>query len=359
MKSVNKIVFIINVLEIGGAAKMIKCVADWSADWFQEVHMVSLFDNKLDEALNPNIVYHPLGIDINNNRFWRFQAAVKLRKLVKEISPVIVCSFVSDVCVLARLSTLGLNIKFVSSERGNPNNLSTLWKSLVSFAYQTSDACIFQLEQARDFFGKRVVDKSFVIPNVTEVKSLSSSTKVRKKTVVSAGRFVEEKRYDLLIRAFYEVNKVHPDYKLIIYGSGPLLPMYQNLVDKLGLQQSVTFPGYVSDVSVAIQNEGIFVLSSSSEGIPNSLIEALAAGVPTVSTDCTPGGPAFLTQSGQNGLLIPVNDVDAMSKAIIRIIESPELQEKLSKSGSKILSTLSSENIYKMWQSAFQAILNS
>lgn len=359
MKSANKIIFIINVLEIGGAAKMIKCVADWSVDWFQEVHVVSLFDSKLDGPLNPNIVYHPMAIDINNSKFWRCQAAVKLRKLVKEISPVIVCSFVSDVCVLARLSTLGLNIKFVSSERGNPNNLSMLWKSLVSFAYQTSDACIFQLEQARDFFGKRVVGKSFVIPNATEIKSLPSLPKVRNKTIVSAGRFVEEKRYDLLIHAFYEVTKCHPDYRLIIYGSGPLLPMYQKLVTELGLQKSVSFPGYVSDVFAAIQNEGIFVLSSSSEGIPNSLIEALAAGIPTVSTDCTPGGPAFLTQNGQNGLLIPVNDVNAMSSAIIRIIESPDLQEKLSNSGPKILYTLSYDNIYRMWQSAFQAILNS
>lgn len=84
----------------------------------------------------------------------------------------------------------------------------------------------------------------------------------RNKTIVSAGRFAPEKCYDVLINAFANVNKIHPDYKLILYGEGPLLDDYKQQAQQLHIENKVDFPGYVGSVAATVRKEGIFVLSS-------------------------------------------------------------------------------------------------
>lgn len=355
--SSSSIVFVINTLKVGGAAKMIKYVANLSTEWFGNVHLITLYDDTHDTQLDSNILQHSLNIN-RHSLFWRWKAICQIRDRIKKIKPTIVCTFVSDVCVLSRIATLGINTKVVSAERGDPFTLGKLWGFLVSWTYRLSDYCFFQLEQARDYFGSTVIQKSFVIPNVFEPQYNYVNTEIRNKTIVSAGRFVEEKRYDVLINAYSIVRTKYPEYKLIIYGDGPYREKYEQLVMSLGISDYVFFPGYVKNVSQSIVNDGIFVLSSRYEGIPNSLIEALSVGIPCVATDCTPGGPAFLTMNGKNGILIPVDDVEAMAKAIEQIIASPQLQEELSARGPLILSYLSPDRVSKMWKNAFLTIIS-
>ena len=144
---------------------------------------------------------------------------------------------------------------------------------------------------------------------------------------------------------------------MILYGEGPFLEQYKQQAERLGISGLIEYPGYVKGVAKAIREDGVFVLSSRYEGIPNSLIEALSIGIPCVSTDCTPGGPRFLTKDGNNGLLVPVDDVDAMADSINTIIENAELANRLSELGPTILSELSDDVISKKWIEAFGSIL--
>lgn len=93
-------------------------------------------------------------------------------------------------------------------------------------------------------------------------------------------------------------------------------------------------------------------------GIPNVLIEAMSVGVPAVATDCTSGGPAFLTDNGKRGLLVSVDDVDAMADAICKILESPKLSEQLSEAGKEICSLLEEKSIAKQWVDMFTQIIS-
>lgn len=353
-----KILFVINYLDLGGAGKMLKYVANLCAKNFDDVSVLTLYEKKQTEDLSEKIQYFSLDDNAKGGIVWRLLLLRKLRRKIKEINPAVVCTFVSDACVTTRLATLGLNLKVVSAERGDPFTESFLWDKLTRWAYGKSDYCFFQLAKARDFFGEKVAKKSFVIPNVfVQEEGVTPYHGERRKTIVSAGRFVAEKRYEVLIEAFAKVHERHPEYSMIIYGEGPFIDKYHELAKSLKVDEYITYPGYVKGVAKAVREDGIFVLPSLYEGIPNSLIEALSVGIPCVSTDCTPGGPYFLTKGGKNGLLVPVDDSKAMAEAIYKIIEDQNIADDLSRRGPSIVDELTNEMVSKQWIDAFAKII--
>lgn len=354
------ICFVINTLDVGGAAKMLKFVSNTMQSAGHKVEVVSLFKSQQkQDGLNDSILLHNLQVP-SAGMSGRIDAVKRLRFfLSRHRGYNIICSFISDVAFTTRLATLGMkDVKVVSAERGDPYTLKFPWSLFTKWTYRYSDYCFFQLPNARDFYGRKTREHSFVIPNVfIPQELLEPHTGARNKTIVSAGRFAQEKRFEVLIEAFSIVKAKHPEYSLTIYGEGSYLEIYKQLVSSLGLSD-VSFPGYVNNVAKAIQHDGIFVLSSLYEGIPNSLIEALSVGIPCVSTDCTPGGPRYLTKNGTTGIIVPVNDVCAMANAILRIIESPDLARELEQSGPSILAELDRTKIEKMWIDAFEQIIN-
>lgn len=317
-----------------------------------------MHDQDIAEGMNSNIKYINMGCNITKIPLWRINALYNLRNIIKKEKTDIICAFVSDVAVMSRIASLGINAKFISAERGDPYSQTRLWRILTSWAYKKSDYCFFQLDKARDFYGKKVREKSFVIPNpYIQQGDVEPYDGIRKKTIVSVGRFEPEKGYDVLIDAFYNVHRAYPEYALILYGKGSLASEYLEQVNKLGLEGCVSMPGYINDVTATIREDGVFVLPSRYEGIPNALLEAMSVGVPTVSTDCTPGGPAFLTNNGERGLLVPIDDKSALENAIIRIITNQRLAKEISHKGREITELLNPTKIEEKWIAAFEKII--
>ncbi len=137
--------------------------------------------------------------------------------------------------------------------------------------------------------------------------------------IISIGRLVVEKDHKTLIKAFKLVRETHKA-QLIILGEGPLQPDLLQLIKALDLDQDVLLPGFVQNPYPLISQSDVFVLSSTSEGLGNVLIEAIACNCPVVSTDC-PGGPREILKNGQYGHLTPVGDYVAMADAIKRVIQ--------------------------------------
>lgn len=355
----DKIVYVINTLKVGGAAKMMKYVANLSADVFENVTIISIYDDNYDGCgLKDEITVVCLGL-CNVNRFKRqFIMVSQTKKTITKLNPDYVCSFVSHICFVGRLATLwNKSIKYISAERGDPFTESRMWQRFIRWTYRNSDYCFFQLDKARDFFGAEVAKKSFVIPNPAVFnKQVEPYFGQREKTIVSAGRFGVEKRYCDLIDAFSIVHKKYPDYTLTIYGDGPMLASYHMQVKDLGLTDYVTFPGYVDCFAEKIRKDGIFVLSSLFEGIPNALIEAMSVGIPCVATDCTPGGPDFLFDHETKGVLVPVKNPVAMANAIMRYIENPDFARTIGESAVSIENRLKEEQIRMKWLNAFKTI---
>jgi glycosyltransferase involved in cell wall biosynthesis len=137
--------------------------------------------------------------------------------------------------------------------------------------------------------------------------------------VLGVGRLTTQKDFPTLLHAFARVRSQRLA-RLLILGEGDKRSELEALARNLGLAGEVRFPGYVDNPFAYMRRCAVFVLSSAYEGLPNSLIEAMACGAPVVSTDC-PSGPAEILEGGRYGCLVPIGDAEAMASAILTILQ--------------------------------------
>ena len=145
--------------------------------------------------------------------------------------------------------------------------------------------------------------------------------------IMGAGRLTREKDFATLIKAFHIVRQQR-ECKLVIIGQGPLRQELEQLVEELGLTDSVSLPGYTANPYAWMKKASLFVLSSAWEGSGNVLIEAMALGVPAMSTDC-PYGPSETLAGGKFGALVPVGNPSAMATAMLETLSKPLTAEQL------------------------------
>lgn len=139
--------------------------------------------------------------------------------------------------------------------------------------------------------------------------------------VLSVGRLVAEKGHEMLLKAFAEVRK-RREARLVVLGEGPSRASLESLSRRLGLEDSVDFPGFRADPFRYIARAQVLAHASVFEGMTRVLIEALACGTPVVSTDC-PHGPAEALENGKWGRLVPVGDWRGMAAALLAVLERP------------------------------------
>jgi glycosyltransferase involved in cell wall biosynthesis len=170
------------------------------------------------------------------------------------------------------------------------------------------------------------------------------------------GRITPEKDYPTLLKAFSIVTKKCPHFILEIYGAGSPEKLLE-LSQELEIKEKVFFKGAYPDALLKIADSKCYVLSSISEGMPNALMEAMAIGLPCVSTDC-PNGPAELIENEVNGLLVPMQDEKALAEAILRMIEDEEFANKCGENAKKIKETNSVEKNAKIYLDYFVKLNN-
>jgi glycosyltransferase involved in cell wall biosynthesis len=147
--------------------------------------------------------------------------------------------------------------------------------------------------------------------------------------IATAGRLVPVKDHRTLLRAFALLLTVRPA-RLVLFGEGPLETELRAFADELGISRHVLFPGYVNDPAACYAGTDLFVLSSTSEGFGNVLIEAMAASVPVVSTDA-PHGPREILADGRFGPLVPVGNAEALAAAMAETLDRPIAADRLRK----------------------------
>jgi glycosyltransferase involved in cell wall biosynthesis len=144
--------------------------------------------------------------------------------------------------------------------------------------------------------------------------------------LVVHARMDQQKGLDSLLRAFAQVKKVHSGARLRLVGDGPERPHLEALASELGVRASCEFPGFLTDPLGAIENGDVYVLPSRWEGLPNSLLEAIAVGLPVVATRC-PTGPDEILLDGQVGRLVAVDDVDAMAQNVLELLADGSVRQ--------------------------------
>ena len=222
--------------------------------------------------------------------------------------------------------------------------------------FKLCDGFIFQTEEQRAFYSYLKNINTRIIPNPIENITVEP-TGIRSKEIVNFCRLSTAKNIPLLIDAFSRLHKEYPDYKLVIYGEGPEKQNIQNRIKENRLETDVELRPFASNVLELICDCAMFVSSSDREGLSNSMIEAMAIGMPTICTDCPAGGARMMIRPYENGILTPVGDVGSLYKAMKYMIENPDKAGQMGKQAMKVREVLNKERILNMWVNFIEEVL--
>lgn len=352
-----RVALFINSLQKGGSERvMVNLAEDFLAKGY-EVVLVTQYKRETEYEISAGIkrVYsEPEEERLQGGRIRNFLERFRtLRNIWKTYRPDVILSFLGKNNLMAILTSAFLPVKTAVSVRGEPTmeyegkKLQMLTKWLFRYA----DGVVLQTSQARDFFPKAVKKKAVILPNPLNPLFLRERYSGEKENVIAAaGRLDENKNHAMLIRAFSLIEKEFPEMKLVIYGEGESREKLLKLIGEKQLQEKVSLPGSVSDVAAHIENVRIFTLTSNTEGMPNSVIEAMCLGLPVIATDCPCGGTAELIEDGKNGILVPVGDEKALAEAMKKILSNPELEKRLGEEAFLIQDKMAPANVCRLWE---------
>lgn len=193
-----------------------------------------------------------------------------------------------------------------------------------------------------------------VISNAVPFKTESVAA-CDNKIVISVGRLVYQKGYDMLVDVWNLVNKRHPDWKLLVFGSGPESDLLESKISSYGLTDSFIIKKPVSDIVSEYLKASIYVSSSRYEGLPMTLLEAMSCGLPCVSFSC-PCGPSEIISNGEDGFVVPVGDVESMADKICLLIEDADTRKNFGRSARQNMEYYSVDSVMGRWKELLNSL---
>ncbi len=335
----------------GGAERVFSELANYWVNNGIEVTIVQTrtFLGNIEYKINKRIQIE--NIEFSKGCFRRSKQIIDFVRLMRKKQNSVIIGFLPQTVLLTGIASLFLKNMLILSERNDPKRSpgKKLLRTGRDILFELGDKFVFQTNEAKEHFSKRIQRKSYVIPNPINPNLPEPFQGVRNKTVIAAARLEKQKNLPMLINAFSLFHESHPDYSLEIYGRGPLESELHELISDKGIQNNARLMGFSDDIYSKMRDCAMYVSSSDYEGISNSMIEALGLGLPTICTDCPCGGARETITDGVNGILVPVGDAQALYEAMCRIVDDPEFAEKLSQNAIKIRDELSVDKIANQW----------
>lgn len=282
---------------------------------------------------------------------------------IRRTSPDVVVSLGIGNDLLA-VSRLFQRYPLVTSLRNDPTFLDQVplvRRSLNRLSYGLSTYVVFQSEGARSYFGRRVRARGRIIDNplVDGLAHNGSPFEQREHEVVTFSRLLPQKRLDLLIRAFAMFREHFPSYRLSIFGRGPERETLLRLIAELGLTDAITIEDFRVDIHDRIRNAALYVSSSDYEGVSNSMLEAMAIGLPAVCTDAAPGGTREIIERFGTGVLTPAGDAEQLSRAMIEVVGDSQRADMLIERGASLREALANDVVCNTWEQLLAKIADS
>lgn len=276
--------------------------------------------------------------------------AMPYREFLKKHKGATAFGFLIRSNIAMLMANKGTGVKTVFCERNNPVR-PDMPKNIMRIRdriYKKCDEAVFQTVEEMEYYTK-IKGKKVVIPNALKDGLPQRFDGERRNEIVNFCRLSKQKNIPLLIDAFELLLKHRPEYTLRVYGKGDERDNLIRYINTKGLQDNVFLEDFAPDIHERIKDAKMFVSTSDFEGLSNTMIEAMAIGLPCVCTDCDGGGAKMMIKDHQNGLLVPKGDLNAVYSAMKEIIENKELSEKLSLNATKIRDDLEASKIVEKW----------
>lgn len=346
--------FISACLYDGGAERVIANLSNQLIDEVSNVVIITPTRDEHDYYVKPEIkrYYYEDAINGVTPRILRAYKRIKyIREICLQEELDVLIGFLPGAVTYCALATLGIKTKSIVSERNDPNRtyptlMKRIWGKLF---FSIADFAVFQTPDAKAWFPKTIKSKSEIIFNPVADVFYNTPRHPETNLFVSCGRLVEQKNQHMLIDAFSKAHKECHDIKLKIYGDGHLREELQSHIDKLGVGDIITLCGPSKNVTEVLANADCFVLSSDFEGAPNALMEAMAMGIPSISTDCPCGGPKMLNSGKQIIELVPIGDVDSMANAICHLALDKKYANYLAKTSKVQAQVFTTDAVKNKW----------
>ena len=340
----SKILLVLPSLNVGGMERAMSILAN---SFVNRGFSVAFFLYKKAEH------FYPLDDAISfyepnyktNNKLAVIKNILRYRKVCKEWMPDAILSYGQNCNILTMIANFGTGFRLFISDRGNPIEYSKkISHRIIRYFFSKYLAGIIQQsEKAKD-----IVLKELRCSNVTVIGNpipqieydIVHKTK-RENIVLSVGRFISTKNFDVLIKWFSELETT---WKLVILGGDFQYNQCLQLVEELNCKDRIILPGKVSNVQDYMLRSKVFAFTSTSEGFPNVIGEALSAGLPVVAFDCM-AGPAEMIINDYNGFLIENFDKDNFCEKLMRLINNDVLLRQMSENAFLSVKKFAAEKI--------------
>ena len=363
------IAFHLNCLVQGGAERVVSNLANQFAREGYKVYVATEWVDKNEFVLDERVTRVHVGLregDEKKNRITKFFLRVKyLKEFVKNYHPDVLIAFAQRANYRALMAAGKSDVPVVISIRTDPVGHYDAFsdKVQIKWLFPRAAGCVFQTTGQKEFFKPYLQDNSAIILNPVNPKHFGlKKPEKRDKAVVHHARLVDFKNQPMLCEAFIKVHEKHPDYVLKIYGPDSF-DGTKEILDKIiadnHAEDYILLMGGSDELEKEIPKGEVYAFSSDWEGLPNSLLEAMAMGMPCVATDCPCGGPRTVMRDGENGLLVPIKNPDALAEGICRLIEDKELAERLGNEAAKIEQITNSEAVFIQWRDYLEKIIDN
>jgi glycosyltransferase involved in cell wall biosynthesis len=369
-----KVLFVIWGLRPGGAERVfVNIVNNIQGDIQPFVVVLGNKEGFAHELKDSLEVYY-----LNKKNRWDvFWLVIRLASIMREKKPDVILSFgyYANHLVVWTGHIFGIKIPICIREQTettsslNRANLPVIRKNLLKMTYKKADKVIAVSYKLKNSLINRYGlkrDNIKVIYNPVDLNKMTTfaSEDVAHpwfheqdiRLIVAVGRLVEAKGFSYLVDAFSFVLKTIENVRLIIIGEGDGRLILEKMIFQLGLKDKVALLGYQRNPYKFMARSDIFVLSSIYEGFPNVLLEAMACGVPVISTSC-PSGPDEIINDQVNGLLVPVGSEESMAKAMIKLLRNAGLRNRFSKAGKERVKNFSLDKTIHEYDNLLNSII--
>lgn len=366
-----KLLILIHSLGSGGAERVTANLASHFAESGWEITVVTMAPESQDfYTLHP--AARRIALDLAEKSgnpligLWRnLRRLARLRSILRQTDPDIALGMMTMANILLAYAGWGLvRPRRVGSERVHPPQfpLGRQWEVLRRHAYgKLAGMTAMTRESARWLETHTTARKVAVIPNaviwplpaLTPRLSPDALCPPGRRIVLAVGRLEWQKGFDILIDAFSRLAPTHADWDLVILGEGIQRSALREQQQRAGLATRVFLPGKAGNVGDWYERADVYVMSSRFEGFPNTLVEALAHGLPAVSFDCD-SGPRDILRDQVDGLLVPSGNVAALAAALDLMMRDAELRARFASRAIEVRERYSMERIAGLWQALFE-----